>query len=273
MDQLRFDSGLGTYNVTVTPDSVMIARGMGAHQLQLSLEVGVPEVGPQAGRLLQLEAALYIPQSNGPRALLGTVHTSVAFRPTGEIRRETLVYLITNAQLLELERRRIGDLRLQLVVRGFLPQCSGGGFPGSSDATEHIGIAESKWREQLAALGRTLGAEMTIPFPADDDGRRGVADFLREAQRLLGGNETDSAMLQARKGLETIKHISGWSLPGKKDKGERTVDERWALIRAAMEDQASGAMHVDPGTKDHKYTRGEVEAVIAMTAALLCVVP
>jgi hypothetical protein len=38
-----------------------------------------------------------------------------------------------------------------------------------------------------------------------------------------------------------------------------------------MEDQASGAMHVDLGTKDYKYTRAEVEALIAMSAALLCV--
>src|SRR5271154_4168750 len=64
-----------------------------------------------------------------------------------------------------------------------------------------------------------------------------------------------------------------WSWPGKKDKGERTADERWALIRAAMEDQASGAIHVDPGTRDCKYTRAEVETLIAMTAAVLCIVP
>jgi hypothetical protein len=40
-----------------------------------------------------------------------------------------------------------------------------------------------------------------------------------------------------------------------------------------MEDQASGAMHVDPGIKDYKYTRAEIETLIAMTAALLCIVP
>lgn len=32
-------------------------------------------------------------------------------------------------------------------------------------------------------------------------------------------------------------------------------------------------MHEDAGTKDHVYTRTEVEAVIAMTAALLYVMP
>jgi hypothetical protein len=40
----------------------------------------------------------------------------------------TLQYLITNAQLLALEQRRVGDLRLELQVRGFLRQAATG-FP------------------------------------------------------------------------------------------------------------------------------------------------
>jgi hypothetical protein len=72
--------------------------------------------------------------------------------------------------------------------------------------TEYITIAESRWRQQLAGLGRTLGAEMLIAFPDDDEVRLAVGGFLREAQRLLGGNEIDAAMLQVRKALETIKH-------------------------------------------------------------------
>ena len=67
-------------------------------------------------------------------------------------------------------------------------------------------------------------------------------------------------MLQVRKALERPSRTpSSWSRPGTKDKGKRTANERWALIRAAMADQASEAMHVDPGTKDYKYTRAEVE--------------
>ena len=232
----------------------------------------IPQGDAGAGRLLCLETTLYAPQANGPRVPLASANVSVPFNPAGEVRLPTLQYLITNAQLLALEQRRTGDLRLELQVRGFLPQASSG-FPGGSEVTEYISIAESRWRQQLAGLGRTLGAEMLIPFPDDDDPRRGVANFPREAQRLLGGNEIDSAMLQVRKALETIKNTSSWSWPGKKDKRELTADERWALIRAAMEDQASGAMHVDPGTKDYKYTRAEVETLIAMTAGLLCIVP
>jgi len=272
VDQLRFDAGLGHYSVSVAPDSVWIFKGMGTHYFQIQLQVGIPQVDAAAGRLLCLETTLYAPQVNGPRVPLASSNVSIPFNPAGEVRLPTLQYLITNAQLLALEQRRSGDLRLELQVRGFLPQ-STAGFPCGSEVTEYISIAESRWRQQLAGLGRTLGAEMLIPFPDDDEPRRAVAGFLREAQRLLGGIEIDAAMLQVRKALETIKNTSNWNWPGKKGKGEYTADERWALIRAAMEDQASGAMHVDPGTRDYEYTRAEVEALIAMAAALLCIVP
>jgi len=272
VNQLRFEAGLGHYSVSVATDSVWIFKGMGTHYFQVQLQVGIPEVAAVAGRLLCLETTLYAPEGSGPRVPLASANVSVPFNPEGEVRLPKLHYLITNAQLLALEQRRAGDLRLEVQIRGFLPQAASG-FPGAPEVTEYISIAESRWRQQLAGLGRTLGAEMLIAFPDDDEPRRRVADFLREAQRLLGGSETDSAMLQVRKALETNKNTSGWNWPGKKDKGDRTADERWALIRSAMEDQASGAMHVDPGTRDHVYTRAEVEALIAMTAALLCVTP
>jgi hypothetical protein len=272
MEQLRFDSGLGLYSINVNPEQVVLTRGVGSHVLQVPLEVGVPEVGPNSGRLLTLETVLCTPLGTGPRKPLAALTVHVAFRSTGETRRQTLQFIVSNAQLLALDQVRTGDLRLELVVSGVLPQATEG-FPGSTEVQLHITIPESRWREQLAGLGRSMGAEMTIPFPPDDDPRRAVADFLREAQRHLGGNELDSAMLQVRMGLERIKGISGWKWPGKKDKQQRTADERWALIRSALEDQASGAMHADAGTKDYKYSRYEVEALITLTAALLSVVP
>jgi hypothetical protein len=269
VDQMRFDGGLGTYSLSVAPESVWISKGMGTHYFQIQLEVGIPQVTKAAGRLLALETTLYTPTgANSPRVPLASASISVPFNPEGEVRRQTLLYIITNAQLQALEQQRTGDLRLELQVDGVLPQATTA-FPGGTRVTEHISIAESRWRQQLAGLGRTLGAEMLIPFPEGDEPRRAAADFLREAQRLLGGSEIDSAMLQVRKALETIKNAATWNWPGRKAKGEVTADERWALIRAAMEDQASGAMHVDPGTRNYKYTRTEVETLIAMTAALL----
>jgi hypothetical protein len=252
----------------------MIARGMGTHYIQVQLQVGIPEVSAAAGRLLLLETTLYAPQgATGGRVPLASATVSVPFNPSGEIRLPVLQFLVTNAQVQALEQHRNGDLRLELQVNAVLPQAASG-FPGATQVIEYITIAESRWRQQLAGLGRTLGVEMLIAFPDDDEVRLAVGGFLRQAQRLLGGTEIDAAMLQVRKALETIKNTGSWPWPvGKKDKGEITAGERWALIRAAAEDQASGAMHVDPGTKDHIYSRAEVEALIAITAALLNVLP
>jgi hypothetical protein len=161
---------------------------------------------------------------------------------------------------------------LELRIRGYLPGVNG--YPGSSDVTLNIRIAESTWRQQLAGLGRLLGVDMVIPFPGDDDPLREAVEHLREAQRQLSGNEIKSAMLHVRQALETVKNLSAWTLPGaKKEKGQVTANERWARIRMAIEDQASGAMHVDPGTKDYLYSKSEAEVLIAMTAALLRIVP
>lgn len=84
---------------------------------------------------------LYAPEGSGPRVPLASTNASVPFNPEGEVRMPTLQYLITNAQLLALEQRRVGDPRLELQVRGFLPQAATG-FPGAPEVTEYISIAE-----------------------------------------------------------------------------------------------------------------------------------
>jgi hypothetical protein len=75
--------------------------------------------------------------------------------------------------------------------------------------------ADAGCAESVALLGELR----PIPFPEDDEPRRAAADFLRNGQRLLGGNELDSAMQQVRKALGTMKNTSGWGWPGRKDKG------------------------------------------------------
>ena len=123
---VRFEAGLGHYSVNVAPDSVWIFRGMGTHYFQVQLQIGIPEVGAGAGRLLCVETTLYAPEGSGPRVPLASTNASVPFNPEGEVRMPTLQYLITNAQLLALEQRRVGDPRLELQVRGFLPQAATG---------------------------------------------------------------------------------------------------------------------------------------------------
>ena len=111
MNQLRFDSGLGCYSVSAAPDSVWISKGMGTHCLQVQLQVGIPEVGESAGRLLLLlESVLAAPDTgHGPRMPLAWANVAVPFNPDGEIRPPTLQYLITNAQLHTLEQQRNGE--------------------------------------------------------------------------------------------------------------------------------------------------------------------
>ncbi|MBC3844653.1 hypothetical protein GXW82_44110 [Streptacidiphilus sp. 4-A2] len=165
-------------------------------------------------------------------------------------------------------------------VRGFLPGIpdttgfgSGPGYPSAGQAIEHICIAESRWRQQLQGLGRSLGVEMTIPFPVGEGPQQEASDFLREAQRRLSGNDIDGAILEVRRALEVVRKHSGWAWPGKKDIDQQTADERWSTIRAGMEHQAGGALHNDLGTKDYIYSRTEAEVLIAQTAALLRLLP
>jgi hypothetical protein len=100
VNQLRFEAGLGHYSVNVAPDSVWIFRGMGTHYFQVQLQIGIPEVGAGAGRLLCVEITLYAPEGSGPRVPLASTNASVPFNPEGEVRMPMLQYLITNAQLL-----------------------------------------------------------------------------------------------------------------------------------------------------------------------------
>ncbi|MFJ7078461.1 hypothetical protein [Streptomyces sp. NPDC098781] len=139
----------------------------------------------------------------------------------------------------------------------------------SAGATLHIAVAESRWRQQLEGLGPFLAVEMSVPFPADNEGRQEAVSYLLEAQRRLRDDDIDGAMLEVRRALEYIKVNSGWSWPGSKPARERTPGERWAWIRSALEDQASGALHKDAVTREFKYSRTDAETMITAAAALL----
>ncbi|MEU9396827.1 hypothetical protein AB0D86_43400 [Streptomyces sp. NPDC048324] len=264
MDELRFDAPVGTMAIGHRDNSLMLLKELGAHSLRLQLEVKTP-AAVEAGRVLILDTVLWAPSDNGQRGMLGTATATVAFRPDS-VERPELRYMLTSAQVRALDGHRSGDLRLEIEVRATLSQATS--YPGAS-ATLYISVAESRWRQQMEGLGPSLAVEMSVPFPADDEGRQEAVAYLREAQRRLRDDDIDGAMLEARRTLEYIKVNSGWSWPGSKPARERTPEERWAWIRAALEDQASGALHKDAVTKTFTYSRAEAETMIAMAAALL----
>lgn len=270
MNDLRFDAGIGTFTVNARQDSLWIHKALGTHSLELQLEIHTPQ-NPEAGLVLLLETNLFAPQPNAPRGWLGTASRTVAFAPDST-ERPLLRFLLTSVQILALEEQRNGDLRLELDVRAVLPQAAG--HPGGSEVTEHITAAESRWVQQLEGLGRSLAFEQSIPFPAGDEPRQEAVDRLRDAQRHLRTGNIDGAILDTRRALEYIDENSGWNHPGpKKLKDQRTQDERWAWIRSALADQTSGALHKDTITKTFTYERAEAEVLIAMTTALLRLVP
>lgn len=99
--------------------------------------------------------------------------------------------------------------------------------------------------------------------------------ILRAAQRQPGGgpDEIDSAIMKVRQAFEYMATTADGAWPGGKDKKQRSKDERWTWIRAALEVQASGAVHTDSVTKSFTYTREVAEVLIAMAGAMLRLVP
>jgi len=274
MHRFGFDAALGTASVDYVDNTLLIDKSVGTHSLQLTLSVQTPQ--PEtAGRLMILQTNLFTTWTNGNRAWLGSAVHHLPFIP-GNIHRATLRYLLTSAQVIALEQNRSGDLQLQMAIDAALPQARADLYPSAHETVLYISVAESRWRQQLAGLGKSLAVEMAVPFPAEDDPRQEAVTLLRAAQRQLGGGpeEIDAAILKVRQALEYIEEHCGWRWPGlSKDKKQRTQDERWAWIRSALDDQASGAVHADAVTKNFVYTRDEAEVLIAMTAALLRIVP
>ncbi|WP_329266533.1 hypothetical protein [Streptomyces sp. NBC_01451] len=274
MDRIGFDTELGTAAVSLVDNSLTIEKAAGTHSLKLTLAVQTPQP-EKAGRLMILPTNLFAVSAGGHNDWLGSAVCHLPFTP-GEVRHATLRYLLTSAQVIALEQGRSNDLNLKLEIEAVLPQAAAGLYPGAGQSTLYISVAASRWRDQLAGLGKSLAVEMAVPFPAEDDPRQEAVILLRAAQRQLGGGpeEIDAAILKVRQALEYIELHCGWNWPGfAKDRKQRAQDERWAIIRSAIDDQASGAVHADAVTKTFTYTREQAETLIAMTAALLRLVP
>jgi len=273
MNKFGFDDALGVASVDLVDNSLQIEKAAGTHSLKLTLTLQTPQ--PEAaGRLLVLSTELFATWTGGNRAWLASADRYVAFIP-GQVHRTTLRYPLTNAQLIALEQNRSGDLQLQLEIDATLPQARPDLYPAAHNTIVYVSVAESRWRSQLDGLGKSLAVEMAVPFPAEDDPRQEAVTLLRAAQRQLGGGpeEIDGAIMKVRQALEYIREHCGWDWPGNKDKKQRTQAERWAIIRAALDDQASGAVHKDEVTKTFVYSRDEAEVLIMQTAALLRLVP
>ncbi|MEV5124735.1 hypothetical protein AB0K49_18390 [Streptomyces decoyicus] len=269
MNVMRFEAGVGDFALDVQEESVQLLRGMGTICLQMGLEVKAPK-GSEAGRILALQADLYGIGQSYQRTFIGRVTEMLPFTPEAGVVRPVLKFLLTSAQLHAINEARDADLRMELEVTGTLPQAAG--YPGSTTEVLHFSVAKSRWIDQINALGPSVAFEMQVPFPLEDDPRAEPAQRLRAAQRRLLENHIDGAILQVRQVLEWIRLHSGWTWPLNKDPRQRGKDERWAAIRVAVEDQASGSVHADKVTAEFTYSGDEAKALVTIAAALLTVV-
>lgn len=264
-DELCFEPPVGAIAISHRDKGLALLKGLGAHALRLELEVRLPAAA-EAGRVLTLETDLHAPAGAGSLLWLGSAAVTVPFQP-GTVERPHMQYVLPNTLVRALEERRRGDLHLEVNVRAVLPQASV--HPGCPDVQLRLDIAEDHWQRQLEGLGRSLGVEMLLPFPACDRPGHKAADHLLEAQRKLREDDIDGALSGARRALEHVERHSGWGRPGKKPKRERDIGERWAVIRKAIEEQTTIGARPDATGKTFAHSRADAETVIALTAALV----
>jgi hypothetical protein len=130
-------------------------------------------------------------------------------------------------------------------------------------------------REQVTPATRgtwpNTRREMLIPFPDDDEPRRRVADFPRGSPATARQQRDplrDAPGPQATGDHQEHQRVE---LAGKKDKAGRTVDERWADPSDGGSSQRRHARR--PRHQGLHLHPAEVEKLIAMTAAMLCITP
>ncbi|MFJ7271995.1 hypothetical protein ACIQV3_36065 [Streptomyces sp. NPDC099050] len=266
MQELRFDDT--RYTVAADSEQTWLRRALGGHELGFQLAIGVSPFA-QAGRILALEADLFgFGTTPGLRSRLGRTTVNLAYTPAVTIHRVTLSFLLTSLQVHAIEEGRVGDIRFEVDLNATLPQADG--YPGCAQDTVHIGIAKSRWEEQVVQLGSSASFEMAVPYPLGDPERAEVGRTLRDAQRLLTGGQVRAAILEVRRALEWLRLNVDWDNPGsKKAANQCNQTERWWRIQDALYGQTSGALHNDAVTKDFAYDRAEAETLLAMTAALL----
>lgn len=265
---LHFDN---QRSITVRPDAATITlhQGFAVHRLEIQTELrarGLPDAA-----YCDLHADLFT-AGPGRRWLSTAAQSRVAVTDTASC---TLKFPLSNEQLLALEEdREGGPLRLQLALRGYLPQTSQDPGLTQADTEEHVQIPASVWSDALENLGTAVALTLSIPLPSAAGAHREAAAYLKEARRLLNTGEYDKAIGSARQAMERAFAIGRWPTISKNDDlQQRTQEQRWKAIYKAAFDQASGAEHADEVTKDFTYTRREAEALVGIAASLLKSVP
>lgn len=242
--------------------------GRGAHRLALRYEL-TPK-GRILGSVLLLHGRLSL--ADGAASWIGNLHADEALPlASANWPRDILLSTtISDAQLAQLTDRISDALSLRVdlnaAVVGGDHQLS---WPAAT-SQEDLRIERSDWLKVAEQLGALVAVTITVPLPLGDPeaNQARIGRHLQTGLRALAEGRPADAVRDARLAVEILRDVgpenSYQSVPAR----QRDLDQRFAALRQAAFDLASGAAHADGITKDFVYSRSDAAAILGCIAAV-----
>jgi hypothetical protein len=188
----------------------------------------------------------------------------------------TVVLPLTDAQLAVIEQRRAGrDLRLIFdanAVLGYDPAAGSGDenarWPARS-FQDSVQVYAEAWVRLLNQAAAAMSLAIVVPVPLNASAAARVGKHLRDAIGKVNDGQYGDAVITARKAIEAMD--TSW--PGERTivqiaKEDRTLTQRFAMLRHSLHALASPSAHSDDIAESIHWDREKALAVIAGVSAL-----
>lgn len=265
-----------TIDITLSQDGGITAefaglcaeQGLGGHRFGLTYKLQPRGKLPENSvALLSGELHAGSPSSRWVTHLTASTSLPIIHRPKSYPRQIDFAGTLTDVQVAGLEAARVGEqLELEITIHATLANSPELEWPVQR-AHERLMLSRGQWEPTLELLGAALVVPLLVPLvPDHPTGTRAqAARHLQTARKALLDGKPEEAVRVARMAIETR-----WPPhPGKQAAGgpkkERSLEERFDVMRQAVLDVAHGAAH--PGIP--AYTMADARAVVAAVAALL----
>lgn len=178
--------------------------------------------------------------------------------------------------------RRGGDLHVKLKLRAIAFDCET--FNASSVEAHDLGIqiTQSDWIKLLNGMDyrKSFLLEVEAPYEAKDSRLADSVEHLKEAHHQLYRGHFKQSVAECRNALEVAKpffkdegkvpeEVKAWL----KTDREMTKEQRLARIGVLMRKLTSLAHHSDTTSKSADWGPEDAKAILAMTAAILQMIP
>jgi len=150
-----------------------------------------------------------------------------------------------------------------------------------AEAQHTLNFTHGPWFEMLAGINYHASLSIVAPMPTLDPVAQKTAARIREALRLIGNNEPEKAVVEARRAIEAMNVDLGdtdrsstaiRAIVGIKAT-DRTVEQRLALLEHALHSLSSPAAHGDRHATTFDWNRQRAILVVAAVNALAACQP